>query len=197
MYEGSNPAALRSQEELAAALIALMREEPYGKITITMICQRAQVSRQTFYQMFDGKDDVVRFVIMDEYRAFEEKMRPFEALTFQEFAECTFRFFECRRAVLDLLIAHDLQGLLQEQFQIALGKILSQFRCESDNVFDDENRAFLAGGLCAMAIHRARYGDNLALTARAERFARLFAIRVFVRVASAGCRGKSPCGTGR
>ena len=61
MYSGSSPTALRSIEAMKDALLALMRSISYDKITITDICRQAGLSRQTFYNCFDSKDDVLRF----------------------------------------------------------------------------------------------------------------------------------------
>lgn len=56
MYRGSNPTALQSQSMIIQALLALMQEEPFAKITVKAICARAMVSRQTFYSLFDSKE---------------------------------------------------------------------------------------------------------------------------------------------
>lgn len=182
MYEGSNPSALRSQNELANALLRLMSRESFSQITITMMSQEAQISRQTFYQLFKSKEDVVRHLIMREYSTFESEMVKRATLTLQQFAELTFAFFDERRAFIELLVRNNLQPLLQEQFQIALAKILSQFRCEADTILDDTNRAFIAGGLCAMILYQAEHRDNLSIPERASRFANLFTIHHFIRI---------------
>ena len=63
MYIGNNPSALRSQQELSQAFLLLMRQYTFQEVTITMICQEARLSRQTFYQMFTSKEDTIRFLI--------------------------------------------------------------------------------------------------------------------------------------
>ena len=63
MYEGKNPTALTSRGWLVEALLALMKTRPYSKITVKDICKQADLSRQTFYNFFDTKDDIIRFRI--------------------------------------------------------------------------------------------------------------------------------------
>lgn len=55
---------------LAKALVLLMAEKPYAKITVGEIAQRAGVNRATYYRHFQSKEDVVRHyyrLVMDEY----------------------------------------------------------------------------------------------------------------------------------
>jgi AcrR family transcriptional regulator len=54
MYEGCNKTALTSQSAIAEALLNLMKEKPYSKISVSEICKRAGVSRQTFYTLFES-----------------------------------------------------------------------------------------------------------------------------------------------
>ena len=41
-----------------------MKENDYSKISIKDICGAAGLSRQTFYQFFNSKDDVIRFTLI-------------------------------------------------------------------------------------------------------------------------------------
>lgn len=49
----------RTQQSLQNALVALMLEKPYAKITIQEIIDRADVGRATFYNHYDDKDDLL------------------------------------------------------------------------------------------------------------------------------------------
>lgn len=69
-YPSSNPQALRSKDMMIHSLMALMETEPFPEITITQICQEAEVSRQTFYRNFDTKEDILichLHGLLDEY----------------------------------------------------------------------------------------------------------------------------------
>ncbi len=67
MYQGSNKTALASQTQIADALIGLMAETPYTQISICQICREAEVSRQTFYSLFDSKDQVILYELEKKY----------------------------------------------------------------------------------------------------------------------------------
>ena len=44
MYEGCNKTAIASQAAIAEALIELMKDKPYSRISVSEICKRAGVS---------------------------------------------------------------------------------------------------------------------------------------------------------
>ena len=67
MYEGCNKTALTSQSAIAGALLSLMEEKPYSRISVSEICKCAGVSRQTFYTLFESKDNVIAFELERKY----------------------------------------------------------------------------------------------------------------------------------
>lgn len=72
MFESENPIAIRSKKWMADALMALMEEKPFRKITIQELAERAQLDRRTFYRHFSSKEDVLNSYIKmlgDEYVA--------------------------------------------------------------------------------------------------------------------------------
>jgi AcrR family transcriptional regulator len=54
-----NKQVARTKGWIFDALMALMDEKPYGKITVSDITEKAGIARQTFYRNYEGKDDVV------------------------------------------------------------------------------------------------------------------------------------------
>ena len=49
-----------TRESLSIALIYLMNEKPFNKISITELVQKAGVSRTAFYRNYAGKEDLLR-----------------------------------------------------------------------------------------------------------------------------------------
>lgn len=52
-----------SRECLQAALVHLMSQQPFQKITITDLVQRAGVGRATFYRNYDSKEDLLAEIV--------------------------------------------------------------------------------------------------------------------------------------
>lgn len=71
MYVGNNPKAVASQDKITKALLSLMEGDDFSAITIKEICANAGVSRQTFYSLFETKDEVIgrHFDIMFDFFA--------------------------------------------------------------------------------------------------------------------------------
>ena len=62
MYSGNNPIAIRSQECLSDALLDLMKENDYSKISIKDICGAAGLSRQTFYALDEFRKEIIKYL---------------------------------------------------------------------------------------------------------------------------------------
>lgn len=67
LYCGTNKTALASQEQIANALLGLMKEKPYDTISVSEICRLAGVSRQTFYSLYQSKENVVIRILQGYY----------------------------------------------------------------------------------------------------------------------------------
>ncbi len=63
-HPSNNPSAIRSQEWLVEALLFLLEEKPYHKISIKEIAEKADLDRSTFYRHFDSKQALLeRYLI--------------------------------------------------------------------------------------------------------------------------------------
>ena len=71
----TNPLALRSQEWLANALLALMEEKEFKDISIKEIAARADLSRRTFYRVFETKEDPLIWHLNTLYEEFLTLLR--------------------------------------------------------------------------------------------------------------------------
>ncbi|MDE7163800.1 MAG: TetR/AcrR family transcriptional regulator [Clostridiales bacterium] len=52
-------------ESLQGALLKLIEIKPYDEISITELCNKAGVSRTSFYGNFDSKDDILRRIVVE------------------------------------------------------------------------------------------------------------------------------------
>lgn len=89
---------------IAQALVLLMAEKPFAKISVAEIAQRAGVNRATYYRHFQTKEDVVRYYysrIMDEYR---DRFRTLETPDYQLYLVVMFKTFTSYKE--DLLAIH-------------------------------------------------------------------------------------------
>ncbi|MBQ8237715.1 MAG: TetR/AcrR family transcriptional regulator [Oscillospiraceae bacterium] len=61
MYQGKNPTALTSQKLLLDTLNELLREKEFKDISVSELCSRSGVSRQTFYSLFGTKENILLY----------------------------------------------------------------------------------------------------------------------------------------
>lgn len=59
IFSTNNPVAIQSQKWLVTALLDLMKEKPYNKITIKEIAEKADLDRSTFYRNINSKEAVL------------------------------------------------------------------------------------------------------------------------------------------
>ncbi len=103
---------LDSRNRIRFSLVSLMEQYPYSEIVVSAICQKAKVSRQTYYRLFSSKDDVLLLhlnEIMKEYllpRILLDNTSTNEFLQF-------FLFFVGHKDLLRTLYRNDKMYLLQ------------------------------------------------------------------------------------
>lgn len=66
MYSGNNPTAKKSQEWISEALFILLDKNKFTDLSITEICKKSGVSRQTFYKLFEDKEEVVYYFLKNK-----------------------------------------------------------------------------------------------------------------------------------
>lgn len=62
----------QSRRALTGAVIDLLRTSPDGRITITEVCRRANVTRPTFYQHYASLDDLVGRAVAERLREHQQ-----------------------------------------------------------------------------------------------------------------------------
>ena len=60
-----NPIAVQSKQWILKALLVLMAEKDFSKITVKELAKRADLDRKTFYRNFNSKEEVL-YLILEE-----------------------------------------------------------------------------------------------------------------------------------
>ena len=107
-----NRQAIRSQQMLQAALVALLDQKPYDKITIADIVRQANLTRPTFYAHYEAKGDLLDDLVAEIFspymatlhdtarsqRLTDEKMTEIHAGLFEEMKQHIESYQVLRRA---------------------------------------------------------------------------------------------------
>lgn len=125
MYDGNNPTALKSQQWLTENLLDLMEEKPYTEISIMDICKKADLSRQTFYNYFDSKDELFRFLLRSTY---EEKLLSLDTIPSSNEAISTFvTTMKDNSRLVSAIVKNNMGNLVSDEIFKSITKFLNKF----------------------------------------------------------------------
>jgi AcrR family transcriptional regulator len=90
----------RSKQDITFALLQLLNNgTKYIDISVTDICKHALISRKTFYNHFQTKDDIIKYLMKKVIKDFM-RLYPTSQMTFLEIMEQTFVGFKKSKNVL-------------------------------------------------------------------------------------------------
>lgn len=119
VYRGDNPSAVRSQEAIADALGKLMEERGFADVTVSELCARAGVSRQTFYKLFGSKEAVVLY-LLEHAPAAGRPEDPDRPVPLEESCVRFARYVCSNYAELRMLVDNGLSDVLEAMMRDAL-----------------------------------------------------------------------------
>lgn len=133
------------------ALFLLMEEQPWSKITITDIVKKAGLSRLTFYRHFASKEETLLTWFDDLFAKYHEELKRQSDILNLETALCKcFTYWNGARKEVQLLVQHDIAGLLQPCFSRYLRDTLGM---EALGVHTSHiQRCFIEGGLFSIML---------------------------------------------
>lgn len=156
MYCGNNKTALSSQKQISDALLALLKRKPFSDISVCEICKEAQISRQTFYSLFQSKENVICYELQQNYCFQPEEGQTEEGFSLRGLCRAYSRYIEAERPIISMLVSNQIitclhQSMLQEFLACPC---FLEGSAESDRIFAAD---FIAGGLTGIAKNYVLY----------------------------------------
>ena len=127
MYQGKNSTALQSQQWLGESLVRLMAQKPYTAITIGAICKEADLSRQTFYNVFESKEDVLRFCLRKQYEKQFQRFINQDVITVGEIVSAFAVVVAENQDLLRRMIENQLDGILTDEITRCIALFAGKF----------------------------------------------------------------------
>lgn len=160
MYEGNNPTALKSQQWLTETLLDLMEEKPYADISIMDICKKADLSRQTFYNYFESKDDLFRFLLRNTY---EETLNSLTEIPSSNEAISAFvNIVRGNPRLVNAIVRNNMGNLVSDEIFNAIAHFLNRFIPDFENQPDfSYHIVLLSGALTHFMLYYARNNKEL------------------------------------
>ena len=160
MYYGNNPTAIKSQKWFTETLLCLMEEKSYADISIMDICKKADLSRQTFYNYFESKDDLFRFLLRNTY---EEKLNSFNEIPSSNEAISSFvAIVRENPRMVNAIVKNNMGNLVSDEIFNAITHFLNRFIPNFDNQPDFKYHiVLLSGALTHFMLYYARNNKEL------------------------------------
>ncbi|MGH4038251.1 MAG: TetR/AcrR family transcriptional regulator [Sphaerochaeta sp.] len=108
----------RSECWIINALLKLLKEFPFDVLTITEICQEADVSRVTFYRYFDNKEAILLKYIKILGTDYLAKLQENENITYELVIHSYFSYWLKEKEFLIILKNNNLENLILEEHSI-------------------------------------------------------------------------------
>lgn len=101
-------------EHITGALLELLLEKGIEEISISELCNRAEIGRASFYRNFDSKEDILRAYILRLFKECTTGSSQIESKPLSEFLRSLFAHFEKHRDFYELLNQRNLIYLLKD-----------------------------------------------------------------------------------
>lgn len=173
MYQGSNPTALTSQAWLTDALLGLMEQKDYAQISVQAICAAADLSRQTFYNCFDSKEEILRLRIRQCYQEMLDQLEQKPALYLTDITSAFAGTFQNNHRFFRLLLEQKLEPILHDELARAIGQFAGRLCVDVPSHSFPYSSAFLSGALSDTVICWFKDPDPLSAQELAALLAKL------------------------
>ncbi|MBQ9663528.1 MAG: TetR/AcrR family transcriptional regulator [Oscillospiraceae bacterium] len=148
MYQGKNPKALLSQRLLLDALNALLQEKEFKDISVSELCSKSGVSRQTFYSLFETKENILLYQL-DLINDTKPDHEDTSAMQLNDVCDRYSQYVSSNYKLLSILVENGLSEVLYTQFYQSMASCQQSFVGLND---DDREYAalFMSAGLCKL-----------------------------------------------
>lgn len=123
----------KTQSYIVSAFLYLLQRYKFEEITVTRICQDANVARVTFYRNFQTKEDILRLYIRMLVDDYFSKIKDTGNFDHENLARSYFKYWREESDLIELLNKNDISSLLLDEFSSAK-PYLSDIRIENSIV---------------------------------------------------------------
>lgn len=118
----------QSKQWLVESLLSLMEEKPYKDITIKEICEKALLSRRTYYRNFNSKDEILSLYMSKIYKEYVDMLSEENDLSLKNVSIIYFYFCKNNLDFLLILKKNNLLHLVLQKYDEFLPSIFNTFR---------------------------------------------------------------------
>ena len=146
MYKGNNKIALQSQQMIADAFIKQLKDKPFHKISISEICNKAMVSRQTFYSLFDSKENILYYEYEKHALDFSDHFIDESIVTIDKLIHIFIEYISQYNEFFTILVNNNLTEILGNGIRNSLLSC-EKLSFSTENLKNDYAISFISGAL--------------------------------------------------
>ncbi|MGL5066500.1 MAG: TetR/AcrR family transcriptional regulator [Sarcina sp.] len=137
----------KSIERISTAILEILKEKEFDKISITEICDKAEVARKTFYRNFNNKEDVIKSSIDLKLSEFTSTGVLTKGINPVDISESYIQFWYDRKDFLKLLYERDLFNILNYKYDVYMQDLRRLIKGEEEETPEIEYfLKFISGG---------------------------------------------------
>lgn len=148
MYQGNNPTALASQKLMLDTLNELLKTKEFKDISVSELCTKSGVSRQTFYSLFGSKENILLYQL-DLINNTKPAQDETDILDLTEICNRYSKYVVSNYEQLKTLMENNLADVLNQMFYNTMSSCGQGFVDLNQSEVEYASR-FMAAGLCAL-----------------------------------------------
>ena len=148
-----------SKDLISIAIYQLMYRLPYNKISVKLICEKAGVSRMSFYRHYSTKEDIFINFSDERFAEFYEKYMENKDLSVETFTSNVVHYFKKYSRQIKILEKADKMSILITQFERYASYLMSHVKSMSLFRYKDNPLAvpYFAGGLFNVLVYWSKH----------------------------------------
>ncbi|NLR09107.1 MULTISPECIES: TetR/AcrR family transcriptional regulator [Lactobacillaceae] len=151
----------RKQQNLEAiyhALLALMAKKPLAAISITELCQRAQVSRTYFYRNYQDFNQIITRYQMQNMLRYLRRLPRSTQVNLADLMTHYFELVQSEATTYQLLIKNGQLDVLLQTFQTVFQLLKKQHRIHGSRINEPYYLEFFSGAVINVAVTWVTHG---------------------------------------
>ncbi|CAJ1189717.1 hypothetical protein FS150101_NMOIFPPK_01219 [Fructilactobacillus sanfranciscensis] len=149
---------INTKQQIIFGLFEMMMEKPYADITVKEICEKAEVSRMTFYRNFHTKEDVIFGQFEMVYSTFIKQLVIQNRFTFYDVATTFFTTIKENQLMMEAIVKNDLSNFLLNALRGYIKTLVDNQILETREKSSKMLVAMISGGLTEVIITWTRDG---------------------------------------
>lgn len=147
----------QSIELICNAMFKLLQKQNFNNISITELCEEAQLARKTFYRNFESKEDVIKKSIDYMFKELGKRIDFDKSIDSGKITLEYFNFWYENREFLKIIFKNDLFNILNSQYDLYI-KLFRRLMCGEEEMNSELEYTiiFVSGGYWNVLQHWVR-----------------------------------------